>query len=95
MELAANVLQKFEQACSEIHLYDLAVRADCRRQGIPTALIQRPRALAAEHRASSGFVQADTEQGDEAAIALCRRLGSGREVLHVDIGVEARALEPG
>jgi ribosomal protein S18 acetylase RimI-like enzyme len=51
--LGANVLQKFEQACSEIHLYELAVRPDC------------------------------------------RRLGIDGEVLHVDIGVEARALEPG
>ncbi len=89
--LAAYVLQKYEQACSEVYLYDLAVRGDSRRQGIATALIERLRALAAERGASLVFVQADTEPEDEAAIALYRRLGSGREVLHFDIDVEPGA----
>ena len=39
--LAAYVLQKFEQERSEVYIYDLAVAAEHRRQGIATALIQK------------------------------------------------------
>src|SRR5690606_7466046 len=45
--LAAYVLPKFEQARSEIYIYDLAVAADQRRQGIATALILEVRRIAA------------------------------------------------
>ena len=38
--LAAYVLPKFEQARTEIYIYDLAVEADRRRQGIATAMIE-------------------------------------------------------
>ncbi|MEQ9561613.1 MAG: GNAT family N-acetyltransferase [Woeseiaceae bacterium] len=36
--LAAYELPKFEQARSEIYIYDLAVAAACRREGIATTL---------------------------------------------------------
>ncbi len=38
--LTAYVLPKFEQARSEVYIYDLAVEAGSRRQGIATALIR-------------------------------------------------------
>lgn len=38
--LAAYELKKFEQERSVIHLYDLAVKATPRRQGIATALLK-------------------------------------------------------
>jgi len=44
--LAAYVLPKFEQARSEIYIYDLAVDADFRRQGIATALIEELKRIA-------------------------------------------------
>lgn len=85
--LAAYVLPKFEQARSEIYLYDLAVRADSRRQGIATALIGRLQRIAAERGAWVVFVQADTGPEDQPAIALYQRLGTREEVLHFDIPV--------
>jgi aminoglycoside 3-N-acetyltransferase I len=45
--LAAYELEKFEQARSEIYIYDLAVAAAQRRQGIATALIEGLRRIAA------------------------------------------------
>lgn len=44
--LAAYVLPKFEQARSEIYIYDLAVLERARRQGVATALIDALRAIA-------------------------------------------------
>ena len=38
--LAAYELEKFEQARSEIYIYDLAVRETDRRQGVATGLIR-------------------------------------------------------
>jgi ribosomal protein S18 acetylase RimI-like enzyme len=81
--LAAYVLPKFEQARSEIYIYDLAVAADHRRQGIATALIMETRRIAAARGAYVIFVQAD--HGDGAAIALYTRLGAREDVLHFDI----------
>ena len=46
--VAAYVLPKFEQARSELYLYDLAVDERHRRQGVASALLERLRALAAE-----------------------------------------------
>jgi aminoglycoside 3-N-acetyltransferase I len=87
--LAAYELKKFEQERSEIYLYDLAVAAPHRRQGIATALILGLRKVAAARGAYVVFVQAD--RGDEAAIALYTKLGTREDVLHFDIepsGVE-------
>lgn len=85
--LAAYELPKFEQARSEIYLYDLAVLAGYRRQGVATSLINTLRSLAAERGAYVVFVQADTGIEDEAAIALYSKLGQREEVLHFDIPV--------
>ena len=81
--LAAYELPKFEQERSEIYIYDLAVAAPHRRQGIATALIEAVRDLAARRGAHVIFIQAD--HGDEPAIALYSKLGTREEVLHFDI----------
>jgi len=86
--IAAYELQKFEQARSEIYLYDLAVASAHRRQGIATALIEKLRAIAAERGAYVVYVQADTGVEDEPAIALYSKLGKRENVLHFDIPVE-------
>lgn len=83
--LAAYELPKFEQARSELYIYDLAVAAAHRRRGIATALILALRELAAERGAYVVFVQAD--HGDDPAIALYTKLGTREEVLHFDIPV--------
>lgn len=83
--LAAYELVKFEQERSEVYIYDLAVDAACRRQGIATALISRLQELAAQCGAWVVFVQADP--GDEPAIALYAGLGTREEVLHFDLPV--------
>ena len=81
--LAAYVLQKFEQERSEVYIYDLAVAAAHRRQGMATALIQTLKGLAGERGAHVIFVQAD--YGDDPAISLYTKLGIREEVLHFDI----------
>jgi aminoglycoside 3-N-acetyltransferase I len=83
--LAAYVLRKFERERSEIYIYDLAVAAACRRQGIATALIAALRSTAAARGAYVVFVQADP--GDAPAIALYTKLGVREDVLHFDIAV--------
>ncbi|WP_170064161.1 AAC(3)-I family aminoglycoside N-acetyltransferase [Halomonas heilongjiangensis] len=83
--LAAYVLHKFEQERSEIYIYDLAVAAAHRRQGIATALILTLKELAAARGAYVVFVQAD--HGDAPAIALYAKLGEREDVLHFDIAV--------
>lgn len=88
--LAAYELRKFEQERSEIYIYDLAVAAGYRREGIATALISGLASLAAERGAWVMFVQADTGPDDKAAIALYTKLGKREEVLHFDIPVECR-----
>ena len=81
--LVAYELDKFEQARREVYIYDLAVSAEHRRQGIATALIEHLRGLAAERSAWVIYVQAD--YGDDPAIALYEKLGTREEVLHFDI----------
>jgi aminoglycoside 3-N-acetyltransferase I len=83
--LTAYELRKFEQERSEIYIYDLAVAAADRRQGIATALIQELRRFAAARGAYVIFVQADL--GDDAAITLYTKLGRREDVLHFDIAV--------
>ena len=84
--LAAYELRKFEQARSEIYIYDLAVAPEHRREGIATALIQKLKQLAAARAAYVIFVQADV--GDEPALALYSKLGIRENVLHFDIPVQ-------
>lgn len=81
--LAAYVLRKFEQARSEIYIYDLAVDAAHRRLGVVTALIGELKRVARERGAYVMFVQAD--HGDDPAIALYTKLGVREDVLHFDI----------
>jgi len=81
--LAAYELQKFEQVRSEIYIYDLAVAAAHRREGIATALIEELKKIAAARRVHVIFVQA--ELGDEPAIALYTKLGMREDAVHIDI----------
>ena len=81
--LTAYQLDKFEQARSEIYIYDLAVGETHRRRGIATALIEALKPVARVRGAHVIFVQAD--HGDEPPIALYSRLGTREEVLHFDI----------
>ena len=83
--LAAYELQKFEQARSEIYIYDLAVAEAHRRQGISTALIKELQTIAAARGAYVIYVQAD--YGDDPAIALYTKLGIREDVMHFDIPV--------
>jgi aminoglycoside 3-N-acetyltransferase I len=84
--LVAYELDKFEQARREVYIYDLAVRAEHRRQGIATALIARLGEIAARRGAYVIYVQAD--YGDDPAIALYEKLGVREAVLHFDIKIE-------
>lgn len=88
--LCAYELRKFEQERSEIHIYDLAVAATHRRQGIATALIGSLQEIAAARGAWVIFVQADTAPDDAAAIALNSKLGVRWDVLHFDIPVPTK-----
>jgi aminoglycoside 3-N-acetyltransferase I len=87
--LTAYVLDKFEQARSEIYIYDLAVADSHRRQGIATALIVALQSIARERGAYVIFVQADLP--DAPAIALYTKLGTREDVLHFDIEVQSTA----
>jgi len=84
--LAAYELQKFEQERSEIYIYDLAVAAEHRREGIATALIQELKKAAIARSSYVIFVQADI--GDDPAIALYTKLGVREDVLHFDIAID-------
>lgn len=81
--IAAYVLPKFEQARSEVYIYDLAVHEQHRRKGVATSLITKLKRLAAERGAYVIYVQAD--YGDDAAIALYTKLGTREDVMHFDI----------
>lgn len=86
--LAAYELRKFEQARSEVYIYDLAVAESHRRQGVATALIEVVREIASACGAWVVFVQAD--QGDEPPIALYSSLGEREDVVHFDIAPTRR-----
>ncbi|MEO1657170.1 MAG: AAC(3)-I family aminoglycoside N-acetyltransferase [Pseudomonadota bacterium] len=81
--LVAYELEKFEQARSEIYIYDLAVAQAHRRRGIATAMIGELQRVAAERGAWVIFVQ--TDDRDPPAIALYDKLGVREEVLHFEI----------
>jgi aminoglycoside 3-N-acetyltransferase I len=83
--LTGYVLRKFEQARTEIYIYDLAVRAESRRSAVATALIEALQPIARAAGAWVIYVQADL--GDEPASALYAKLGSREVVLHFDIDV--------
>ena len=81
--LAGYVLPKFEQARSELYIYDLAVDSGYRRRGVATAMIERLKRFAATRGIYVIFVQAD--YGDDPAIALYTKLGTREDVLHFEI----------
>lgn len=81
--LAAYVLPKFEQARTEVYIYDLAVDAAHRRRGIATAMIEELKRVSRAIGAYVIYVQAD--HGDVAAISLYTKLGVREDVLHFDI----------
>ena len=83
--LVAYEFVKFEQARSEIYIYDLAVDEAHRREGIATSLIETLKTIAGERGAWVIYVQAD--QGDEPAIALYSGLGEREDIHHFDIDV--------
>jgi aminoglycoside 3-N-acetyltransferase I len=83
--LAAYVLRKFERELSEVYIYDLAVDAAHRRQGVAMALIEALKPIARARGAYVIFVQAD--YGDDPAVALYTKLGTRENVMHFDIGV--------
>ena len=85
--LAAYELVKFEQARSEIYIYDLAVREHWRRRGVATALIEALKPIARSCGAWVIYVQADPP--DAPAVALYDKLGVREEVLHFDISPSA------
>ncbi|HMA15462.1 MAG TPA: AAC(3)-I family aminoglycoside N-acetyltransferase [Kiloniellaceae bacterium] len=84
--LCAYELRKFEQARSELYIYDLAVDEGHRRRGIATALIEALKPIARARGAWVIYVQAD--HGDDPAIALYTKLGAREDVLHFDIPVD-------
>jgi aminoglycoside 3-N-acetyltransferase I len=81
--LAAYVMKKFEQARSEVYIYDLAVVETHRRRGVATALIELTRAEA--RKAGAWMVSVQADYGDDPAIALYTKLGRREDVLHFDI----------
>lgn len=85
--LIAYVLDKVEQARSEICIYDLAVAERQRRHGVATALVEALKPMAREAGAWVIYVQADYV--DPPAIALYEKLGVREEVLHFDIPVNS------
>ena len=88
--LVAYELRKLEQERSELYIYDLAVAAEHRREGIATALIDQLRAIAKRRGAYVVYVQADLV--DEPAVALYTKLGTREDVLHFDIPVDDAEL---
>ncbi len=84
--IAAYELKKFEQERSEIYIYDLAVSAAHRREGIASALIHELKTVAAARAAYVMFVQADV--GDAPAIALYSKVGVREDVLHFDMATK-------
>lgn len=84
--LAAYVLPKFEQARSEVYIYDLAVDESHRRRGVATALIRRLQDIAHTRGAWVIYVQADPS--DAPAVALYTKLGLREDVLHFDIPID-------
>jgi aminoglycoside 3-N-acetyltransferase I len=88
--IAGYLLPKFEEARSELYIYDLAVDESHRRQGVATTMIGELQKLAAARDAYVIFVQAD--HGDEPAIALYTKLGVREDVLHFDIAPAKSAV---
>jgi aminoglycoside 3-N-acetyltransferase I len=84
MELPANA--STAPAAVDVRILasaDVALDADFRRRGVATAMIERLKRLAVTRGIYVIYVQAD--YGDDAAVALCTRLGLREDVMHFDI----------
>lgn len=68
--IAAYELKKFERERSEIYIYDLAVAAGHRREGIATALISELRRIAAAPAAKAPAEPDTAKQAIDAVNAL-------------------------
>lgn len=86
--LVAYLLPKFEQARSEIYIYDLGVATEYHRNGIGTTLITKLREVARDLGAYVIFVQADDD--DTRAIEFYKSLPITEHIHphHFDIRVE-------
>ena len=71
--LVAYELPKFEQARSEVYIYDLGVAATHRRRGVATALLARLLVWAWERSATHAYLQVDAENAP--ALAVYRKFG--------------------
>ncbi len=80
--LAGFILPKFEQARSELFIYDLAVSEKHRRQGVASALIEETRRIAREAGCWMIFVQADILPEDAPARALYRKFAQEEITAH-------------
>jgi aminoglycoside 3-N-acetyltransferase I len=85
--LVAYLLDKFEQARSEIYIYDLAVAEAYRRRGIARTLIFELKKIAQNTGAWVIYVQADKDEADLPARELYESLGKREDVFHYDIEV--------
>ena len=74
--IGAFLLRKFEQARSEILLYDIAVGTGHRRRGVATAMVAHLRAIARQN--DVWVITLNTEPGNPAA-HLYRALGASEE----------------
>ena len=74
--ITAHTIPMTRSASAELFVYDLAVHADFRRQGIGARLMAELRAQAAEAGVAEIFVPADEDDAD--ALAFYRSL-AGRE----------------
>ncbi len=81
--LVAYVLEKFEQARSEIYIYDLAVSEAHRRKGVATRLIEDLKPIAKAHGAHVLFIQA--ERDNAPAAALYTKFAANEDILHFEI----------
>lgn len=84
--ITAYVLRKFEQARSDIDIFDLAVSEKFRRKGVATEMIKQLREIATTRGAYVIFVQADPQ--DRPAVTLYTKLGTREDVLHFDVTVD-------
>lgn len=82
-----SLLDKFEQARSEIYIYDLAVAEAYRRRGIARSLIFELKKIAKKAGAWVIYVQADRDEADKPARELYASLGEREDVFHYDIQV--------
>jgi aminoglycoside 3-N-acetyltransferase I len=81
--LAAYELDKFERQGCEIFVYDLAVAAGHRRQGIASALLAEICRIGAARGAFAVFIQAEAD--DPPAVALYTKFGVREDAAHFDL----------